>query len=141
MITAMVIFLFALFVLAVTLGPFLNTNAPAALLTAFAGIAAMAIQNGAQRLHYAGFPVTTVMTGNATQAALDAIDLLEGVSGAERIIIRRRFNRIATCIASFSAGCVTAAAIYYRVGFWCLSVPFALGVLIAIQTEEDDGER
>ncbi len=51
MISAAAVFLFALFVLAVSLAPFPDSNAPAALLTAFTGIAAMAIQNAAQRLH------------------------------------------------------------------------------------------
>src|ERR1700685_4594988 len=40
-----VLFLLAFFVLAVTLGPFPDSDAPAALLTGFAGVAGMAIQN------------------------------------------------------------------------------------------------
>lgn len=137
MMGVMVVFLFAFFILAALLGPFPNSDAPAALLTAFAAIAAMAIQNGAQRLHYAGFPLTTIMTGNVTQATLDAIDLLEGVGGEQRVVVRKRFERVVSSIASFSAGCAAAAATYYWTGFWCLSVPVAVGVLIAILTEED----
>src|SRR5580704_17602193 len=45
-----VCFLLAFFVLAVTLGPFSDSDAPAALLTGFAGIAGMAIQNAVQRV-------------------------------------------------------------------------------------------
>ncbi len=137
MISAAAVFLFALFVLAVSLAPFPDSNAPAALLTAFTGIAAMAIQNAAQRLHYAGLPMTTLMTGNVTQATLDAIDLLGGVSEEQRTIISKRFQRTAGSIASFSTGCAAAAAIYYWVGFWCLLAPVAEGALIAILTEED----
>ena len=137
MISTAAVLLFALFVLAVSLGPFPNSNSPAALLTAFPGVAAMAIQNGAQRLHYAGLPMTTFMTGNVTQATLDAIDLLEGIGGEQRAIISKRFQRMAGGIASFAAGCAAAAAIYHWVGFWCLVVPAAVGVLIAILTEED----
>ena len=137
MIGVMVVFLFAFFVLAVLLGPFSNTDAPAALVTAFAAIAAMAIQNGAQRLHYAGLPMTTIMTGNVTQATLDAADLLGGVNGEQRTTVRARFRRMGSSIASFSAGCAAAAATYYWMGFWCLAAPVAVGVLIAILTEED----
>jgi uncharacterized membrane protein YoaK (UPF0700 family) len=67
-----VVFLFAFFLLAVTLGPFDDGDAPAALLTGFAGIAAMAIQNAVQRIHLGTLPPTTLMTGSTVQATLDA---------------------------------------------------------------------
>jgi uncharacterized membrane protein YoaK (UPF0700 family) len=87
--------------------------------------------------YYAGLPLTTIMTGNVTQATLDAVDLLGGVGGEQHATIRKRFQRMASSIASFSAGCAAAAAAYYWMRFWCLSVPVAVGVLIAILTEED----
>src|ERR1700693_4805767 len=46
LLSAKVLFLTVFFVLAVALGPFANSDAPTALITGFAGIAAMAIQNG-----------------------------------------------------------------------------------------------
>ena len=78
LLVAKVLFLLAFFVLAVTLGPFPDSDAPTALLTGFAGIAGMAVQNAVQRVHYGSLPPTTLMTGNTTQAALDAVDLLHG---------------------------------------------------------------
>ena len=63
-----VAFLLAFFMLAVAFGPFPDTDAPAGLLTGFAGIAAMAIQNAAQRVHFSDLPPTTLMTGSTTQA-------------------------------------------------------------------------
>ena len=39
----------------------------------------MAIQNAVQRVHFASIPPTTLMTGNTTQAVLDAVDLICGV--------------------------------------------------------------
>jgi uncharacterized membrane protein YoaK (UPF0700 family) len=51
-----VLLLLAFFLLAVTLGPFPDTDVPAALLTSFAGVAAMAIQNAVHRVHLASLP-------------------------------------------------------------------------------------
>jgi uncharacterized membrane protein YoaK (UPF0700 family) len=67
--------LIAFFLLAVTLGPFPDSDAPLALLVGFTGIAAMAIQNAVQRVHFASNPPTTIMTGNTTQEILDAVGL------------------------------------------------------------------
>jgi hypothetical protein len=50
--------LIGFFVLAVTLGPFPDSEAPAALLVGFTGIAAMAIQNSVQRVNFASIPPT-----------------------------------------------------------------------------------
>ena len=86
-------FLVAFFLLAVMLGPFPDSDVPAALATGFAGIAAMAIQNGVQRVHLATIPPTTLMTGNTTQATLDAIDLLLGMDGDRTIVVRTRFSQ------------------------------------------------
>jgi len=138
LLAAKVLFLLAFFILAVTLGPFPNSDAPAALLTGFAGIAAMAIQNAAQRVHLASLPPTTLMTGNTTQATLDAIDLLTaGVSGEQRIVIWTRLRRMTGSIAGFAAGCAAAALLYAWGGFWCLCMPVAVGALTAIMGADD----
>jgi uncharacterized membrane protein YoaK (UPF0700 family) len=52
LLAAKVFLLFAFFSLAVTLGPFPDSDAPVALLTGFTAIAAMAIQNSAQRVYF-----------------------------------------------------------------------------------------
>jgi uncharacterized membrane protein YoaK (UPF0700 family) len=74
LLVAKIVFLLAFFAIAVALGPFLDSDAPAALVTGFTGIAAMAIQNAVQRVHFAHIPPTTLMTGNTTQVVLDAVD-------------------------------------------------------------------
>jgi len=56
--------LFLFFALAVSFGPFPDADSPAGLLTGFAGIAAMAIQNALQRVHLASEPPGTIMTGS-----------------------------------------------------------------------------
>jgi uncharacterized membrane protein YoaK (UPF0700 family) len=134
---AKVLFLAAFFVLAVALGPFPDSDVPAALLTGFAGIAAMAIQNGVQRVHLATLPPTTLMTGNTTQATLDAIDLLRGVDGDKNAVVRARFFATVRGLFFFAAGCAIAAILYAWVGFWCLAVSVLVGAASVIVRIED----
>lgn len=134
---AKVALLFAFFVLAVTLGPFPNSDAPAALLTGFAGIAAMAIQNAIQRVHLTSTPPTTLMTGNTTQAVLDAVDLLQGVPPEQAPVLRARLLRMLRGIVSFAAGCAAAAVLYALVGFYGLAVPVVVGAASAIMRPDD----
>jgi uncharacterized membrane protein YoaK (UPF0700 family) len=131
LLVAKVTFLLAFFVLAVALGPFPDSDAPAALLAGFAGIAGMAVQNAVQRVHYSSLPPTTLMTGNTTQAALDAVDLLHGGNG-DLTTTRARFGRTVQSIAWFAGGCALAAVLYYWIGFWSLAVPVAVGATTAI---------
>jgi uncharacterized membrane protein YoaK (UPF0700 family) len=130
LLVAKVMLLFTFFALAVGLGPFPNSDAPAALLTGFAGVAGMAIQNAVQRVHYSSLPPTTLMTGNTTQAVLDAVDLLGGAQVDQNT--RGRFARTVTGIAWFACGCGIAALLYYWVGFWSLAVSAAVGAATAI---------
>jgi uncharacterized membrane protein YoaK (UPF0700 family) len=131
------LFLLAFFALAVGLGPFPDSDAPVALLTGFTGIAAMAIQNAVQRVHFGNFPPTTLMTGSTTQATLDAVDLLRGVGGEQGAAIRTRFRRLLASVSCFALGCAAAAALYVLVGFWSLAVPVAVGAAAAILRVED----
>jgi uncharacterized membrane protein YoaK (UPF0700 family) len=126
-----VLLLLAFFVLAVTLGPFPDSDVPAGLLTGFAGVAAMAIQNGVQRVHFASLPPSTIMTGNTTQAVLDAVDLLRGVKPDQAAAVRARFGRTLASILYFACGCGVAAALYFWIGFWCLAVPVVVGAASA----------
>ncbi len=73
-----VLLLFAFFMLAVRFEPFTDGDSPQALLTGFAGIAAMACQNAVQRVHLAKMPPSTMMTGSTVQATLDLVDILTG---------------------------------------------------------------
>jgi uncharacterized membrane protein YoaK (UPF0700 family) len=130
-----VIFLLAFFVLAVKLGPFPDSDAPAALSTGFAGVASMAIQNAVQRVHFGNLPPATLMTGNTTQAVLDVVDVLRGLDDANGVVAAR-FRRTVWSIFWFAMGCATAAALYYCVGFWCLAVPVAVGSATAILRDE-----
>ncbi len=132
---AMMCSLLAFFALAVVFGPFADSDAPPALLTAFAGITAMAMQNAVQRVHFVGMPPTTLMTGNITQAILDANDLIWGLERVDTATVRARLARTVRGIVSFAAGCAVAALLYYGLGFWCLAAPVAVGAIIVMLTE------
>ena len=96
----------------------------------------MAIQNAVQRVHLSAFPPSTLMTGNTTQAALDAVDLLRGVEPAEVATVRVRFARMLRSILWFAAGCAGAAILYLTIGFWSLPLPVVVGTASAFaQTE------
>jgi uncharacterized membrane protein YoaK (UPF0700 family) len=127
MLVGKVLFLLAFFVLAVRFGPFADHDSALALLTAFTGIAAMALQNGLQRVHLTALPPTTIMTGNTTQATLDAVDMLTGPTSADASGVRSRLGSMASGIATFALGCGVAAALYWLAGFWSLAVPVVVG--------------
>ena len=129
---AEVVLLLIFFIMAVACGPFADSDAPLALLTGFTGIAAMAIQNAMQRVHFADFPPTTIMTGNTTQATLDAVDLLIGGGAAKTEAMRTRFTRLASGIFYFALGCAAAALFYWLAGFWCLAIPVLVGIAVAL---------
>src|SRR5262249_40664537 len=124
------------FVLAVAFGPFPDSDAPAALCTAFAGISAMAIQNGMQRVHFSKLPPTTLMTGNTTQAVLDGVDVLSGTPDADAGAPRSRLRRTLLSIAWFALGCALAAGLYYAAGFWCLALPVVVGAATLFVRED-----
>jgi uncharacterized membrane protein YoaK (UPF0700 family) len=133
---AKVLFLLIFFVLAVALGPFPDSDAPAALVTGFAGVAGMAIQNAVQRVHYASMPPTTLMTGNTTQAVIDAVDILSGAAASTSTNVLERFGRTIRGVIWFAVGCALSAALFYFVGFWCLAAPVVVGVATAILGEK-----
>ena len=141
MLAAEVILLAAFFALAVGFGPFADADTPIALLVGFAGIAAMALQNGLQRVHMPSLPPTTIMTGNTTQAALDAADLLIGGAANQAATVRARFLRVALSIGLFAAGCAAAAALYWLFGYWCLAVPLLAGAAAALIRLEESAEQ
>lgn len=132
--------LFAFFALAVSLGPFADADSPAGLLTGGVGVAAMALQNAFQRVHFADLPPTTIMTGNTTQATLDAVDLMSGMPEGERARVAGRFRRLAASILYFAAGCIVAAGLYWLVGFWSLGVAVVVGTVAAI-LRRDEGKN
>jgi len=132
LLVAKVLLLLAFFLLAVTLGPFPDSDAPLALLTGFTAIAAMAIQNAVQRVHFAHLPPSTLMTGNTTQVTIDLVDLLRGLPPEKAPEVHARLKRMAASIFWFALGCAVSAGLYAWIGFWGLAVPVLVGAAAAL---------
>ena len=132
LLAAKVVLLIVFFAMAVRYGPFPDANTPAALLTAFSGIAAMAVQNAVQRVHFSSLPPSTLMTGTTVQATIDAVDLVTGAEPAVVPTARARLGRLALALISFAAGCAMAALLYALIGFWCLAVAVVVGTAAAL---------
>jgi uncharacterized membrane protein YoaK (UPF0700 family) len=124
--------LLAAAVLAVRLGPFPNGDVWQALVTGMTLVAAMAVQNAAQRLHLGATPPTTIMTGNVTQAMIDVVDLLRGLPPQDPA--RRRLAGMAANILGFALGCGAAALLFAWLNMWCFLVPPLLALLAVMLT-------
>jgi uncharacterized membrane protein YoaK (UPF0700 family) len=123
----MVVLLLAAAVLAVRLGPFPNGDVWPALVTGMTLVSAMAVQNAVQRLHLGAMPPTTIMTGNATQAMIDLVDLLRGT--AKEDPVRRRLRHIGANMLGFALGCSLAALLFVYLKTWCFAVPPVLAAV------------
>jgi uncharacterized membrane protein YoaK (UPF0700 family) len=113
--------------LAVRLGPFPNGDVWPALVTGMTLVAAMAVQNAAQRLYLGAMPPTTIMTGNTTQAMIDLVDLWRGLPQADPA--RTRLQHMSANILGFAAGCAAAAVLFVALQMWCFAVPPLLGIV------------
>jgi len=129
--------LIAFFALAVGFGPFPDSDTPMALLTGFMGVAAMAVQNGAQRSRLAGMPPTTVMTSNTVQTVLDAVDLLRGSESDRSGPLHVRFGQTLRIVLFFAAGCAASVLLYAWIGLGNLAVPVVAGALTVLLTPEE----
>ena len=100
-------------VLSMQFAPFPDGDAPRALMMGGALVAAMAIQNAAQRIHMSALPPTTIMTGTTTQIMIDVGDLLHGGMTPEaRALARGRLKRMSFAVVTFAVGCAFGAALY-----------------------------
>src|SRR5579862_9749642 len=71
------------------------------------------LQNAVQRVHLAHIPPTTPMTGNTTQAVLDAVDLVHGPL-ADAPLVCTRFTRTVRGILWFAGA--TRWPLFYTIG-------------------------
>lgn len=110
-----------------------GADSAASILTGMVGVAAMGVQNGASRLIFAKLSPTTVMTGNVTQAVIDAVDLLRASPPPES---GPRFKRMLPPVLSFAVGAVAAAFGYLWFGYLCLIAPIALLAWLATRSVE-----
>lgn len=111
--------------------PITDPTAIGPIITAQLGVGAMAVQNAINRLIIPAFPATTVMTTNLTQFSIDLVDRFRS-HGALREAARARFNRTGPVIAAFSLGVIFGAYALVAISFWCLVVPLAGLLVIAV---------
>jgi uncharacterized membrane protein YoaK (UPF0700 family) len=123
-------------VLAVRLGPFPDGNHWAAIVTGMILVSAMAVQNAAHRVHLAGTPPSTQMTGTTTQAMLDFADFIHGENTAAS---RSRLARMWGSVIVFALGCGAAALLYTRTGVLCFAVPPIFAVASLVMHESAPG--
>ncbi|GAA0547628.1 YoaK family protein [Rhizomicrobium palustre] len=132
MLCLMLVLFLAAAVLAFRFSPFLGGDQWPALITGMVLVSAMAIQNGAQRIHLPQIPPSTLMTGSTTQAMLDIADLVAGKAGDETAVIRGRFVRLGTSILSFAFGCAAAALLVHFAGAASYALPPLLALAILL---------
>jgi uncharacterized membrane protein YoaK (UPF0700 family) len=65
-------------------------------------------------------PPTTLMTGNITQAILDADALLWRFEPIDAAAVRARLAQTLRGIVAFTCGCAAATLLYYWFGFGAL---------------------
>jgi uncharacterized membrane protein YoaK (UPF0700 family) len=125
-------FLLVFMALGLCATPITDADAPLAILTALSGVVAMGVQNAASRTVFASLSPTTVMTGNVTQLAIDAVDLIVGGPEATLDPVRARFKRFWPPVVAFAAGAACGALGYKSGGFVSLLAPTVLVIALAI---------
>jgi uncharacterized membrane protein YoaK (UPF0700 family) len=111
-----------LILILISLGPFVNGDAAAAIVTGMTFVAAMAIQNAAHRVHLVSAPPSTIMTGTTTQLMIDIADTLHGLPENKRAAVRVRMQRMWMAVASFAFGAGLVAFCFSMLGMWCFAV-------------------
>ena len=115
----------------VAASPITDPAALGSILAGQLGVAAMAVQNVLCRAVFPSHPPTTVMTINFTQASIDFVDMFRGIPGLSAAA-RDRFDRTAPVIFAFCAGVVIGAYGYLFASFWCLGLPIAGLLVLAV---------
>jgi len=91
------------------------------------GAFAMGIQNAVGRLHLAQLPASTVMTVNASQFAIDAVDVgLGRIDGDAHGKARQRLKNVGIMMSAFACGALAGALGAMYVNFLILLIPCAI---------------
>ncbi|AJY11296.1 DUF1275 domain-containing protein [Burkholderia dolosa] len=115
--------------------PIANADAPATIACGLLGAAAMGVQNAHGRLTARSVVANTVMTGNVTQAVIDAFDWLVPIAApAEREAARTRLRRTLPPVAGFALGAGAGATAYLYAAFWALALPLAVLAFLAYRS-------
>ncbi|RQZ12444.1 DUF1275 domain-containing protein [Burkholderia sp. Bp9031] len=119
--------------------PITQSDSLPVLVAGIVGTFAMGVQNAHPRvIARAGVP-NTVMTGNVTQAILDAVDLLSaGTADSARVAARARFGKMLPAIVAFALGAMAGAIGFRYVGFWALLAPAGALAVLALTSGAQD---
>ncbi|CAB3799116.1 YoaK family protein [Pararobbsia alpina] len=113
--------------------PVIDADAPMTIACGLLGAAAMGVQNAHGRLTARSVVPNTVMTGNVTQAVIDAFDLLFSSGEPKaRQAARSRLLRTLPPVAGFAIGAGAGAAGYLFASFWALLLPLAGLCVLAV---------
>jgi uncharacterized membrane protein YoaK (UPF0700 family) len=97
------------------------------------GAFAMGIQNAVGRLHLAQLPASTVMTVNAAQFAIDAVDVgLSRLESDAHRKARQRLQNVGRMITSFACGALSGAIGAMHLKFFVLLIPCLVLCLLAL---------
>ncbi|QFS41636.1 YoaK family protein [Burkholderia cepacia] len=119
--------------------PIADADAPRTILCGLLGAAAMGVQNAHARLTARSVVANTVMTGNVTQAVIDAFDWLVPLAApAEREAARVRLRRTLPPVAGFALGAGAGAMAYLFAAFWALALPLAVLCFLAYRSGRPD---
>jgi uncharacterized membrane protein YoaK (UPF0700 family) len=132
MLTLQLLLLLIAAILAIAMGPFTNGDGALAIIVGMILVAAMAIQNAANRIHLSAAPPTTIMTGTTTQMMIDLADLIRGVPGVAGDALRSRLRRMGVAVVSFAAGAAAGALLFKAIGSWCFALPPVVAFLARI---------
>jgi uncharacterized membrane protein YoaK (UPF0700 family) len=122
-----------------TQGPFRSLDDPAAIGTAIAAFLAMGAESALVRVLFKGSLPANFMTGNVTQVAVEATDMMlarrrmlfdgDPIANAERATAaRRQLGVLLPMITGFVLGCASAAHAFVSAGFDALVI--AAGVVL-----------
>ncbi|MGN8111677.1 YoaK family protein [Paraburkholderia sp. 22098] len=116
----------------VVAAPVTSPDTPIAIACGLLGAAAMGVQNAHGRLTARSVVANTVMTGNVTQAVIDAFDLLTSRRDIKsRQTARTRLMRTLPPVAGFAIGASAGAAGFLIASFWALLLPFVALCILA----------
>jgi uncharacterized membrane protein YoaK (UPF0700 family) len=117
-------------------GPFTDSRAWSALLTAALGVATLAVQNTGMRLIWRTRPSTTVMTLNLTQLVLDGVVILREPREATAEEARDRLALVAPTLGGFLVGAAAGGLGYLIAGFYSGFAPAVVLLTLIFIREE-----
>ena len=144
MLTVKLLLLILAAVLAIDHGPFSTGDSLPAIVTGMVLVAAMAIQNAAQRVHLSNTPPATVITGTTTQVMIDIGDLVyshgfRNESPEAKAAVWARLRKMSASVLVFAIGCAAGALVYSQLHNWCFAIPPLVALPLIFMRESRDG--